>query len=285
MLNKDNENIIFNDFWEKVNYQYRFWQDFEIAIVNDSIVYRFPKKQIDFETLLIEKKITDVVKDNVSIMIPELEIVEWKWFKYNLIQWSDMKNIDILWLSDNYKDILVNSLVNIIRELHSIPIFKFSFLEKDINQGRIYFFNIIKNKIEKRLKWKIDRKYINYLIKYIDNFSKLQFSKLSFVHTDIKKANIIIDNTKFKINWLIDFSNSRITWIEEEFIFFFLEFWEEIFNEIIKQYLWKKDFSFSEKIKFISKKVLIFQILDDDLYFNNFSYLENKIKNFTKQKK
>lgn len=55
MLIKEYESIIFWDLWKKIEYEYRFWQDFNVAIVND-IIYRFPKEEINIESLLIEKR-------------------------------------------------------------------------------------------------------------------------------------------------------------------------------------------------------------------------------------
>ena len=75
MLNAYNRDLIFNDIWKKVSYEYKSWQDYDIAIVNNRTVYRFPKNKIDEEVLILEKKILDIVKDNRSITVLNLEII------------------------------------------------------------------------------------------------------------------------------------------------------------------------------------------------------------------
>lgn len=278
MLSKFNELTIYEDIWKEVQYDYKSWQDFDIGIVWD-IVYRFPKKNINLESLLVEQRVLDIVNKNVSINVPKLDIIKWIWFKYQAIKWEDMGKTNISELSSTNKEILIDSLVKILKELHSIPISKFYFLDKDTPEIRELFFKSFITKIKKKLKFEIHSKYIERLCKYLEDFSKLKFQELSFVHTDIKKANIIINKTNFKVNWLIDFSNSRITWAEEDFVFF-LEFWEEIFSEILRRYLWKSNTSFSEMVKFIAKKTLIFDILNDDFCLKKNPSLKYKIENF-----
>lgn len=222
----------------------------------------------------------DIINKNTDLKVPKVEIIWNKWFKYSIIKWSDMREIDFLWLSDKNKEIFVNYIVEFMKKLHWINLYEFDFLNKDLTNSKITFFNHVSKEVKNRLFWKIDKKYIDLLDSYIKDFSILEFDNLALIHTDIKKENIIIDENDFNINWIIDFSNSRITWLEEEFIFF-LDMWEEIFDEIIFKYLWKKDINFIDKVKFIYNKILIFEILNNEIFSNKFHYLEDKIKKFT----
>lgn len=278
MLTKENEMVIFDDLWHTVNYEYKSWRDFNVAIVDNSLVYRFPKRKVNFQKLIFEKRVLDIISPKLSVEIPNVELINWELFKYKFIPWKNMEEIDFTRLSDKNKENFVNTIVNTLKELHSIELDFFNFLELEKDKSK--WGDILSKDIYDRLNWKVNNYSIKKIEKYLHDYFSLKFNNYAFIHTDMKKANIIMDDTNYTINWIIDFSNWRLTGIEEEFIFF-LEFWEDIFNEIVKKYLWKLDNAFIERVKFIYKKLLIFEILNDNLYRNNFAYLKSKISTFS----
>ena len=278
MINKKYFNIIVKDIWKDFEYIIKEWWDYYVIIVNDSIVYRFPKEEKNLNELLKEKKILDILKNYISIKIPELEIVWWIWLKYKIIKWDTMEKLNLLDLDENSLNKILDDIVLFLKELHSIPINNFNFIKSENND-----YNIYRDKFKKemyiRLKWKIDDIYIDKLKVYIDKLFDLNFDNQVLVHTDIQEKNIIFNYSENKISWVIDFTDCRISWKEQDFVHF-IDWWEKIFKKIIIKYFWFYNDKFVNIVKFLHKKPLIFEIMNDDIYENNLDDLLIKIKNF-----
>ncbi len=278
MLIKKYYNIIFEDLWKDFEYKIKEWWDYYVFIIDNSIVYRFPKKEKNINELEKEKKILDILKENISINIPNIKIVWWIWYKYKIIPWNIIKKISLIYLNKDDLNNILDDIVLFLKELHSIPINKFDFLKSEEADYNIYK-DYLKNEIDIRLRWKVEYTYIKKLKLYIDDLFALNFKEKALVHTDIQAKNIIFDYQKNKISWIIDFSDCRLSWRENDFVHF-LDWWEEIFENIIVKYLWFYDEDFVKTIKFLYKKTTIFEIMNDEIYKNNFNYLLEKIKNF-----
>ncbi len=270
--------LILNDLWKDFNYLIKEGWDYIVYVVNNSIIYRFPKNEKDINELKKEKKILDILKLYITIGIPEIEIIWWIWFKYNIIKGHTLEKRILLDLNKNILDTVLDDIVLFLKELHWIPVNFFNFLKSERIDYNIYR-DKFKNEMDIRLKWKVKDFYIEKLKLYIDDLFSLNFEENVLVHTDIQAKNIIFDYKKNKISWIIDFSDCRISWKENDFVHF-LDWGEDIFNKIIIKYLWYYDENFVNTIKFLHKKPLIFEIMNDDIYNNEFDYLYKKIINF-----
>jgi hypothetical protein len=107
----------------------------------------------------------------------------------------------------------------------------------------------------------------------------LDFKEKVLCHGDVQSKNIIFNYKTNKISWFIDFSDFRFSWRELDFCHF-LNFPEDIFRKIIIKYLWFYDKEFVNTVKFLHKRELIYEILNDDIIENKWKYLEQKIEKF-----
>lgn len=242
MIDKKYYNLILEDLGEKFNYKLKDWWDYYVIIVDNIWIYRFPKEAKKLIDLEQEKKVLDIIKDYIKIQIPQFEIIWWIWFKYKIIEWETMEDLNFSNLNDDLLENIINQIVIFLKGIHSIPVSEFKFLEADSVDYNIYRDNF-KNEMDTRLKWKVNEDKIKKLKKYIDDLFALDFIEKVLVHTDVQQKNIIFDYDK---------------------------------NIIIK-YLWFYDESFVKTVKFLNKKPLIFEIMNDDIYENDFDYLVKKI--------
>jgi len=271
--------IIEKDFWNSFSYELKSWWDFNVFIVDKKYIYRFPKKDKNIQDLKDEKNITEIVSKYTNFSIPKLEIVSDKniyWFKYDIINWETMEEFNFQQISLKNLEIFLDDIVKFLKNIHLIPLKEIGFLDKK-DYMNDWYKNHLKNWVEKKLIWKMDKKYIDKIFKYLDILFNLKFEKKSFIHSDVQWKNIIFDYNKNKINWFIDFSDCKVSWIEYDFCHF-LKWWDEIFEKIVEKYFWKSNKKFSDRVKFLAKKEIIFEILNDEIFKKDFLKIENKIK-------
>ncbi|WP_028559114.1 phosphotransferase family protein [Paenibacillus pinihumi] len=104
-------------------------QNNDVLIINESLVFRFPKYQSGIECLIEETKILSCLKSRVSMPIPELlytsfeELEAGKVFTgYSLIQGSPLwkKDMDQIKHEDALQNLAVQ-LAGFLIQLHSVP--------------------------------------------------------------------------------------------------------------------------------------------------------------------
>jgi aminoglycoside phosphotransferase (APT) family kinase protein len=103
--------------------------------------------------------------------------------------------------------------------------------------------------------------------------------KKAFVHTDIQWKNIIYDPKNGKISWIIDFTDSKIWWIELDFCYFY-NVDESLLRKMIKLYKWFEDEEFFKRVFFLARRWVIFEIDNDELYEKDFDYILWELKKY-----
>lgn len=278
MIDKKYYEIIRNDLSKDFHYEIKEWWDYYVILVDNILAYRFSKEDIDLEEIEKEKKILDILNVYITIDIPKFEIIWGVCSKYKLIKWDTMEKLDITNLAKKDIDDMLNDIVSFLKELHSIPSSNFNFLETE-NWNYDIYRNNFKNEMDIRLSWKVEVEKIEKLKQYIHDLFELDFKEKVLVHTDVQWKNIIFDYENNNISWIIDFTGCRLSGREQDFIHF-LDLGEDIFRTIIIKYLWTYDENFVNTVKFLHKKPLIFEIMNDEIYNNDFETLLTKINNF-----
>lgn len=269
----ENYIILIKKYLKKSIWQYSYidsWWDYNV-ILTENLVFRFPKNKDQHNNFLEEKRKLDLIKNYITIKIPEYIYIDQNMIVYNQIKWKNMKEFTLDTLT---------TIINFLKELHSIPKEKFiTEGEKTDNNGLINFVSYMKEKIEKRLYQKnIDKKTITNIHKYMDElFFSFKSPNQSFTHWDLQPKNIIVSNS-WKIEWIIDFSDSRIWSCELDFCHILYKS-ETLCKKAIEIYLWKYDQLFFERILFLSRRSVIFEIDNDDIYNNNFDKIYQSLIN------
>jgi aminoglycoside phosphotransferase (APT) family kinase protein len=120
--------------------------------------------------------------------------------------------------------------------------------------------------------------YIKNIVDYIDElFYKFKSTTTVFVHWDLQPKNIII-NLDNNIKGIIDFSDSKIGSPELDFCHLLDN--NSLIKEAIEIYLWNYDKDFYERIFFLWRRDVIFEILNDDIYHNNFSAIVDNLEKY-----
>lgn len=263
------ENYLRKEIW---HYTYiDSWWDYNVILTNN-LVFRFPKNPNQWNVFAEEKRRLDIIKKYITIKIPEYIHIDQNMIVYKEIQWKNMKEFSLKNLEQ---------IINFLKELHSISIQEVMTKkeEKDNNQLD-KFVSYMKERIEERLfKKHIDKNVILAIHSYMDElFFSFESPFQSFIHWDLQPKNIIVSYTG-KVEGIIDFSDSRIGSCELDFCHI-LDGSKYLCKKSIEMYLWNYNHSFFERVFFLSRRNVIFQIDNDDLYNNHFNEIYQSLNKY-----
>lgn len=233
---------LINENFPEINYKsYKLikkWWSNNIIILDNKIIFRFPKEDYIKNNFIKEVKILNFLNKYITgISIPKYNYISTNndfWW-YNLIKWTEFKKHNIN--KTNYKKITMQIWL-FLTQLHSIDINKFKYLiNLDINKHysfETWYIEYIINKF-KEIENNFSKEDFNKIIKFIINSQNIKISKYCLTHYDLQWKNIIISDNKNKINWIIDFSDIAIYDPAIDFIRF-LWLSKKYLNEILNNY-------------------------------------------------
>lgn len=270
---------LWKDIW--IDYvQISNWWDYEV-IICDSTVFRFPKNEKKTLNMALEKQKLDIVAQYVDINVPQYTIIDDVCITYPLMSWVPFDTLGI-WYTDSF----IESIVIFLKQLHAIPLEKFWFLdvkkEETDEEKKCFmdFVHALKDKVSLKLKNHVSDSVIRDIHEYMDTlFFVYDSPKKAFVHTDVQWKNIIYDPIHWKISWIIDFTDSRIWWVELDFCYFY-DVDEYILRKMIKLYRWFEDEEFFKRVFFLARRWVIFEIDNDELYEKDFDYVFWQLKKY-----
>jgi len=228
----------------------------DVLIVNNDIVFRFPKEDFVKTNLTNEIALLNSIKKQVDFLIPEYSFVskniDFWWYK--MINWRELNIDDIK--KNSLK--IANQIWIILSKLHSINIEQIDWIDKNISSH--YSFE---NWYIEYIKWKYEQKKDNfskeeyeYILDFIDNSKYIKIQNPVFTHYDFKFKNIIFNDINLKISWIIDFSDSAIYDKAIDFV----ELWdysEDFCKKILQNYKFNET-DLIDRIKYFSEKRKIF---------------------------
>lgn len=252
------------------------WRDYDV-IIYEWMIYRFPKlgKIVD---LMLEKKVLDIIRPYVSLPIPQFTVVNNDFVVYPCIEWETLNDCEVI-----YSDEFVATLVWFIKELHSIPVDIFDFLQWDDDSPDKFqaWVQSLKDDMSMRLEWKVPDETITKLHNYIQHlFIEYRSPVKAFTHSDLQWKNIIYDEQNQKIVWIIDFTGSRIWGVELDFCRFANKGGGKLLERMVIAYLWYLDQGFVERVRFLAKRTIIREIKNDDFYHNNFELILDQLRKY-----
>ncbi len=93
----------------------------DIVIVNDELVFRFPKDAQARQTLAREAQILDLVRAHVAMRVPFFEHREDDFVAYRLIPGDPLERDDIFGQDEATQNQIAEQLATFLRQLHAIP--------------------------------------------------------------------------------------------------------------------------------------------------------------------
>lgn len=251
------------------------WWSNDVVILDNNIIFRFPKEDFVKNNFLKEVKILDTLNKEIkNIQIPKYTYISKNndfWW-YNIIKWVELKKSYIN--NQNYKNIAIQ-VWKFLTQLHSIDINKFKdLLNLDVNNHYSFETWYINYIIEwyKTIKHLFSKQDYQKIINFIQNSQNYKINYSSITHYDFQWKNVIFSKEENNINWVIDFSDMAIYDPAIDFVWL-LWLPKKVINEVLKNY--KLDnWNIIERAKYYKIKWLIFTF--PEVYKKYWSWKELK---------
>lgn len=218
-------------------------QNNDVIIVNESIVFRFPKYQMGIASLKKETEIVEAIRNTVSIPIPNPiyhSFEKWEVGKvfvgYELIQGSPLWKASFSSISN--KEILkrlASQLVNFLIEIHSFSKNKLGLEVTDPREQMINLYQRIQNKLYPFMREEARRQISSSFETFLFSETCLNLNT-TLVHGDFGATNILWNHDTHNISGIIDFGGSGIGDPAYDFAGLLSSYGEEFFNMCIKLY-------------------------------------------------
>ncbi|MGG2015492.1 phosphotransferase family protein [Bacillus sp. S10(2024)] len=195
-------------------------QNNDVLIVNENIVFRFPKYKEGIAKLIAETKLLEKIQSYVSLPIPcpsyqHFQSMEpGKVFSgYNKINGEPFWNTTFFQLSEEEQSTSTAQLVNFLKELHSIPVPEISSILKgdiaDIYSEIESLYFQLKEKLFSYMKESARKDVSQSFEAYLSDNSHFTFQPC-LIHGDFGMTNILYDGEKNRISGIIDFGGASI---------------------------------------------------------------------------
>ena len=180
--------------WESYKFIEKGW-DFDVVILDNRIVFRFPKEKDSIRDLQKEIILLKYLNSRLSVNIPQyLYIAKDKSFAgYNFLNGQEMTLRRFSKLTKNQKKLLAKKIANFLSSLHKTPM---TFLKKH---------NIRKGRDDKFLEW-----LVNDTKKHV--FPKLNKKEKSYVNEHFKELKNSLNDTYKPVLIHGDFTENHILW-------------------------------------------------------------------------
>lgn len=242
-----------------------------LAINNNKFIIRSSKNANNFEVEVLRK--LNKYDLQVPILLSDLIYNERYITVLKYIEGEEPKEL-------NYNQL--ENLANLIKKIHHIPI---NDLENNKNQP-VESLNVLMQYFEKIKNSFYLKKNFEYILKYINDFSKIEFDKLEkhIIHGDIKKPNMLVNKDKV---YLIDFGNcylgNRMIELIRVIMWLFLKDYDLDFNKIsffLHSYFKDNDINEIElkNLHLLIRYCLIYNIVKDIYLYENGELNEKYIK-------
>ena len=242
-----------------------------LAINNNKFIIRSSKNANNFEVEVLRK--LNKYDLQVPILLSDLIYNERYITVLQYIEGEEPKKL-------NYNQL--ENLANLIKKIHHIPI---NDLENNKNQP-VESLDVLMQYFEKIKNSFYLKKDFEYILKYINEFSKIEFDKLEkyIIHGDIKKPNMLVNKDKV---YLIDFGNcylgNRMIELIRVIMWLFLKDYDLDINKIsffLHSYFKDNDITEIElkNSHLLIRYCLIYNIVKDIYLYENGELNEKYIK-------
>lgn len=215
------------------------WWSNDIIILDNNIIFRFPKEEFTKKNFLNEINILDIIQKEIkNIQIPNYKYISKNnifWW-YNIIKWIELKKS---YLKNNQnQEKLAKQIWQFLTQLHSVNINKFdNLLYTNVNKHYSFdpwYIDYIVNQY-KKIENKFSAKIFKKIIKFIQESKDYKITNPCLTHYDFQWKNIIISKNTNKINWIIDFSDIAIYDPAIDFVWL-LELPKRFLNKVLDNY-------------------------------------------------
>lgn len=182
----------------------------DVVIVNDEIVFRFPKHEYGFKHLKDEVKILRLLRNYLTLEIPSPLYESDDLLAYRLIHGETLRRDMLMRLPEDNQQALADQLAQFFKELHGIPVNEIPDFEMPMAdalmkyEGWLNAYQRIRDKVFPRLMPHVRAWATEHFESHLADRSNFEY-ELKMVDTDIPPYHIMFDQQRRLINGIIDF--------------------------------------------------------------------------------
>ncbi|PFE99292.1 aminoglycoside 6'-acetyltransferase [Bacillus thuringiensis] len=196
-------------------------QNNDVLIINDNIVFRFPKYEKGIQKLRVETKLLEKTRPFITIQIPDpsyqrlQDEVPGKVFAgYEMIEGEPFWKNTFTGINDEKQlQKLACTLAGFLKELHEIPLSTFEGIMQndsaDIYAETNSLYSQLKDYVYPYMREEAKKEVSLSFETYLNEESHFNFTS-SLVHGDFGMTNILYSATKRDISGIIDFGGASI---------------------------------------------------------------------------
>ncbi|MBH0166823.1 aminoglycoside phosphotransferase family protein [Fictibacillus sp. 7GRE50] len=219
-------------------------QNNDVLIINNSLVFRFPKYDKGIVSLKEETKILEHIRGKISIPIPCPTYQSFELLKpgkvftgYERIEGDPFWNEDFVKVDKVDSIKLAKQLVTFLIEIHSISKQKLN-RDLELKDRNPYeemkeLFNNIQDKLFSFINEKDQKDIVFSFESFLNNEEHL---KTTLIHGDFGASNILWNSKNCEISGIIDFGGTRIGDPAFDFAGILSSYGEDFFNKCIDLY-------------------------------------------------
>lgn len=212
-----------------------------VYIINNELVFRFPKNEEAQQTLAVEIKVLDLARNHLHMPIPFFEHREPDFVVYRMIPGEPLYRHTIIRLEEPIQDRLAEQLATFLRQLHSIPAQDFEgySLPQSNPAHNLARYNLLYADIEQEL--------FPYLMTMGKDWVKQHFAPVltgtlsleytpALIHNDLAPYHILYEKAGQRITGVIDFGTASINDPAKDFALLINAFGESFLRRMIRFY-------------------------------------------------
>jgi len=261
------------------------WDSF-VFLVNNRLIFRFPRRKKVALCLELEKKILPEIKRIVSLKVPNFKFIcgspnnfQKMFVGYDKIEGEEFsKKIYHYFKKQEVLPKISQQLGKFLTELHNFPLKKAKFLGvKETGSFNYWtqYFNGLRNKVFPHLGKKEKNWSKKIFVDFLAHKANFEFRK-TLIHGDFGNCHILVNKEKERVVGVIDFSDIAIGDAAYDFCGF--KSYEESFvKSVLKFYRRSFDAGFIKRINFYYQ-VVPFHLLLGGLNLKKREYFQEGIR-------
>lgn len=182
----------------------------DVVIVNEELVFRFPKHEYGFKHLKEEARILRLLTNYITLEIPSPLYEGVDFLAYRLIHGETLRRDMLFRLTADNQQGVADQLAQFFKELHAIPVNEVSDFEIPMADALMRYEGWLK--VYQRIKEKVFPLLMPYLREWATEHFESHLTDrrnfeyaLKMVVTDIPPYHIMFDKQSERINGIIDF--------------------------------------------------------------------------------
>jgi aminoglycoside 2''-phosphotransferase len=182
----------------------------DVVIVNDELIFRFPKHEYGFRHLKDEARILRLLQNYITLEIPSPLYETANCLAYRMIPGETLRRDILMRLPDTDQQAIADQLAQFLKELHSVPVKEAADFEVPMAdalmkyEGWVNVYGRIREKVFPCLIPHVREWVTAHFESHLADRSNFEY-ELRMVDTDIPPYHILYDRQRRVINGIIDF--------------------------------------------------------------------------------